>query len=80
VEWSTWNFPVGVIKALEELAIPIDIVGGTSLARLLEPLYARDADVVPMYGRAKKFAGRMGSMWRLALDLTYPSVSYTNWP
>ena len=30
-----------------------------------------------MYGRAKKFAGRMGSMWRFALDLTYPSASYT---
>ncbi|KAL2868971.1 lysophospholipase [Aspergillus lucknowensis] len=68
---------VGVIKALEEAGIPVDIVGGTSIGSFIGALYARDADVVPMYGRAKKFAGRMGSMWRFALDLTYPSVSYT---
>ncbi|KAL3481429.1 lysophospholipase nte1 [Aspergillus californicus] len=68
---------VGIIKALEEAGIPVDIVGGTSIGAFIGALYARDADVVPMYGRAKKFAGRMGSMWRFALDLTYPSVSYT---
>jgi lysophospholipid hydrolase len=64
---------VGVIKALEEAGIPIDIVGGTSIGAFIGALYARDADIVPMYGRAKKFAGRMGSMWRFVLDLTYPS-------
>ncbi|KAI9802963.1 MAG: phosphatidylcholine and lysophosphatidylcholine phospholipase [Sarcosagium campestre] len=68
---------VGIIRALEESGIPIDIVGGTSIGAFIGALYARDADVVPMYGRAKKFAGRMGSMWRFALDLTYPSASYT---
>lgn len=64
---------VGVIRALEEAGIPIDIVGGTSIGSFIGALYAWDADVVPMYGRAKKFSGRMGSMWRFALDLTYPS-------
>jgi len=68
---------VGVIRALEEAGIPIDIVGGTSIGAFIGALYARDADVVPMYGRVKRFAGRMGSMWRFALDLTYPSASYT---
>jgi predicted acylesterase/phospholipase RssA/CRP-like cAMP-binding protein len=68
---------VGIIRALEEAGIPIDIVGGTSIGAFIGALYARDADVLPMYGRAKKFAGRMGSMWRFALDLTYPSASYT---
>jgi len=68
---------IGVIRALEEAGIPIDIVGGTSIGAFIGALYAWDADVVPMYGRAKKFAGRMGSMWRFALDLTYPSASYT---
>jgi lysophospholipid hydrolase len=64
---------IGIIRALEEAGIPIDIVGGTSIGAFIGALYALDADVVPMYGRAKKFAGRMGSMWRFALDLTYPS-------
>ncbi|KAF2843114.1 lysophospholipase NTE1 [Patellaria atrata CBS 101060] len=68
---------VGIIRALEEAGIPIDIIGGTSIGAFIGALYAWDADVVPMYGRAKKFAGRMGSMWRFALDLTYPSASYT---
>ena len=68
---------VGIIRALEEAGIPIDIIGGTSIGAFIGGLYARDADVVPMYGRAKKFAGRMGSIWRFALDLTYPSASYT---
>ena len=68
---------IGIIRALEEAGVPIDVVGGTSIGAFIGALYARDADVVPMYGRAKKFAGRMGSMWRFALDLTYPSASYT---
>ncbi|KAI0457671.1 patatin-like phospholipase [Xylaria acuta] len=68
---------IGVIKAIEEAGIPIDLVGGTSMGAFMGGLYARHADVVPMYGLAKKFAGRMSSMWRFALDLTYPSASYT---
>lgn len=64
---------VGIIRAMEEAGVPIDIVGGTSIGSFIGALYAWDADVVPMYGRAKKFSGRMGSMWRFALDLTYPS-------
>ncbi|KAI0404201.1 patatin-like phospholipase [Xylaria palmicola] len=68
---------IGVVKAIEEAGIPIDIIGGTSIGAFMGGLYARHADVVPMYGLAKKFAGRMSSMWRFALDLTYPSASYT---
>jgi lysophospholipid hydrolase len=64
---------VGIIRAMEEAGIPIDIVGGTSIGAFVGALYAWDVGVVPMYGRIKRFAGRMGSMWRFALDLTYPS-------
>ncbi|KAK7956961.1 Lysophospholipase NTE1 [Apiospora aurea] len=68
---------VGIIRAMEEAGIPIDIVGGTSIGSFIGALYARHADVVPMFGLSKKFSGRMASMWRFALDLTYPSASYT---
>ncbi|KAK6543405.1 phosphatidylcholine and lysophosphatidylcholine phospholipase [Orbilia ellipsospora] len=68
---------VGVIRALEEEGIPIDLVGGTSIGSFVGALYARDADIVPVYGWVKKFSGRMASLWRLVLDLTYPAVSYT---
>jgi len=68
---------IGIIRAMEEEGIPVDIVGGTSIGAFIGALYARHADVVPIYGLGKKFAGRMSSMWRFALDLTYPSASYT---
>ncbi|KAK7409548.1 phosphatidylcholine and lysophosphatidylcholine phospholipase [Neonectria punicea] len=68
---------IGIIRAMEETGIPIDLIGGTSIGAFVGALYARHADVVPMFGFAKKFAGRMASLWRFALDLTYPSASYT---
>ncbi|KAK7206683.1 hypothetical protein BZA70DRAFT_236260 [Myxozyma melibiosi] len=67
----------GVIRALEEEGIPIDIVGGTSIGAFVGGLYARDSDMVPIYGRLKKFSGRMTSLWRMLFDLTYPATSYT---
>ncbi|KAK1531362.1 lysophospholipase NTE1 [Colletotrichum paranaense] len=68
---------IGIIQAMEESGIPIDVVGGTSIGAFIGALYARHADVVPIFGLAKKFSGRMASMWRFALDLTYPTASYT---
>ncbi|KAK4145914.1 lysophospholipase NTE1 [Dichotomopilus funicola] len=68
---------IGIIRAMQEAGIPIDIVGGTSIGAFVGALYARHADFVPIVNSAKKFSGRMASMWRFALDLTYPSASYT---
>ncbi|KAK4181803.1 hypothetical protein QBC36DRAFT_383130 [Triangularia setosa] len=68
---------IGIIRAMEEAGIPIDIIGGTSIGAFIGALYAQHANMVPIYGLAKKFAGRMASIWRFALDLTYPSASYT---
>ncbi|KAK9470104.1 uncharacterized protein V1510DRAFT_432365 [Dipodascopsis tothii] len=68
---------LGVIRAIEEAGIPVDIVGGTSIGAFVGGLYARDADLVPIYARAKQFSGRIASLWRMALDLTYPATSYT---
>lgn len=53
------------------------MIGGTSIGSLIGGLYAKEGEVVSSYGRAKKFSGRMGSLWRFASDLTYPVVSYT---
>ncbi|GME87460.1 unnamed protein product [Ambrosiozyma monospora] len=67
---------VGVIKALEDQGIPVDMVGGTSIGAFVGGLYAKDYDFVPVFGRAKTFAGRMASIWRSLLDLTIPLTSY----
>lgn len=68
---------IGVVRALEESGIPIDFVGGTSIGAFIGGLYAKEYDLVPIYGRAKKFASRVSSLWRMAFDLTYPATSYT---
>ncbi|KAG0684341.1 phosphatidylcholine and lysophosphatidylcholine phospholipase [Pichia californica] len=67
---------VGIIKSLEDNGIPVDIIGGTSIGAFVGGLYAKDYDFVPVYGRAKIFAGRMSSVWRSLLDLTIPLTSY----
>ncbi|CCD24791.1 lysophospholipase NDAI_0D04780 [Naumovozyma dairenensis CBS 421] len=68
---------LGVIQAIEEQGIPIDMIGGTSIGSFVGGLYAKDYDLVPIYGRVKKFAGRISSLWRTLLDLTWPVTSYT---
>ncbi|CCF59825.1 hypothetical protein KAFR_0I00440 [Kazachstania africana CBS 2517] len=68
---------LGVLQALDELGIPVDIIGGTSIGSFIGGLYAKDYDVVPIYGRIKKFAGRISSIWRMISDLTWPVTSYT---
>ncbi|ORY84493.1 hypothetical protein BCR37DRAFT_345743 [Protomyces lactucae-debilis] len=68
---------VGVIKALEEMGIPIDFVGGTSIGSFIGGLYAKDGELLPMYGRAKQFSARMAGLWRFLFDLTYPGTAYT---
>ncbi|KAK9764239.1 phosphatidylcholine and lysophosphatidylcholine phospholipase [Basidiobolus ranarum] len=67
---------IGLIRALEEAGIPVDMVGGTSIGAFIGGLYARDPDTVSVYGRAKMFSGRMASYWRLALDFTYPAAAW----
>ena len=68
---------LGALRALEERGIPVDIVGGTSIGALVGGLYARDGSIVTSLGRAKRFAGRMASLWRFLTDVTYPFIAYT---
>jgi len=68
---------IGVLQALNDRGIPVDMVGGTSIGSFVGGLYAREGDLVSTYGRAKRFAGRMSTLWRILTDLTYPVVAYT---
>lgn len=68
---------LGFLQAIEEQGIPIDMIGGTSIGSFVGGLYAKDYDLVPIYGRVKKFAGRISSIWRMMTDLTWPVTSYT---
>lgn len=68
---------IGVLRAISEKGIPIDMIGGTSIGSFVGGLYAREGDLVSTFGRAKRFSGRMSTLWRILTDLTYPVVAYT---
>ncbi|KAI8331344.1 hypothetical protein BC941DRAFT_517593 [Chlamydoabsidia padenii] len=67
---------VGVLQALEETGVPIDIIGGTSIGSFIAGLYGQHMDLVSTIARAKLFANRLASMWRMILDLTYPVTAW----
>lgn len=68
---------LGVIQALEEQGIPVDFIGGTSIGSFVGGLYAKDYNMLSIFGRTKKFCGRISSIWRMITDLTWPVTSYT---
>ncbi|KAJ1977009.1 phosphatidylcholine and lysophosphatidylcholine phospholipase [Dimargaris xerosporica] len=67
---------IGIIRAMEEAGIPIDLVGGSSIGAFMGGLYARDSDTWAILGWARMFSSRMASLWRQVLDITYPVTSY----
>jgi len=67
---------VGVLKALEEAGIPVDLVGGTSMGAFISALYARDPNHITTLSFVAKFSTTMASSWNLAFDLTYPVAAW----
>lgn len=47
---------MGLIKAMEESGIPIDIVGGTSIGSFIGGLYAEERSAVRTKQRAREWA------------------------
>ncbi|XP_068606606.1 patatin-like phospholipase domain-containing protein 6 [Brachionichthys hirsutus] len=66
---------VGVIKAMEEAGIPVDIVGGTSIGSFIGALYAEERSAVRTKQRAREWSKAMNSVFKTVLDLTYPITS-----
>ena len=66
---------LGIIKAMEEHGIPIDIVGGVSIGALNTALYAEDVDSALMEKRLAAFCKDFGSLWKKVIDLTYPATA-----
>ncbi|XP_020561928.1 patatin-like phospholipase domain-containing protein 7 isoform X3 [Oryzias latipes] len=66
---------VGVVRALREGGIPIDMVGGTSIGALMGALYAEEKSISRMRVRAREWAMNMTSHFKRILDLTYPVTS-----
>ncbi|XP_071754787.2 patatin-like phospholipase domain-containing protein 7a [Centroberyx gerrardi] len=66
---------VGILRALSEAGIPVDLVGGTSIGSLMGALYAEDRSHSRMRMRAREWAMEMTSVFKKVLDLTYPVTS-----
>ncbi|KFV64560.1 Patatin-like phospholipase domain-containing protein 7, partial [Dryobates pubescens] len=66
---------VGVIRALIEAGIPVDMIGGTSIGAFMSALYAEERSYNQMRIKARQWAMAMNSVIRIFLDLTYPITS-----
>ncbi|XP_074545979.1 patatin-like phospholipase domain-containing protein 7 isoform X2 [Halichoeres trimaculatus] len=66
---------VGILRALCEAGIPVDLIGGTSIGSLMGALYAEDRSHSRMRMRAREWAMEMTSVFKKVLDLTYPITS-----
>ena len=66
---------VGMIKAMLESNIPIDMIGGTSIGSFMGALWAEENNYERFEKRAREWSLSMTSYYRQALDLTYPVTS-----
>nr|XP_012639900.1 patatin-like phospholipase domain-containing protein 7 isoform X3 [Microcebus murinus] len=66
---------VGILRALAECGIPVDMVGGTSIGAFMGALYSEERSYSQTRIRAKQWAEDVTSMVRAVLDLTYPITS-----
>ncbi|KAH0628628.1 hypothetical protein JD844_009997, partial [Phrynosoma platyrhinos] len=75
VLWFGGCSHIGVIKAMEEAGLPIDLIGGTSIGSFIGALYAEERSAVRTKQRAREWAKSMNSVFATVLDLTYPVTS-----
>ena len=66
---------VGMIKAINEIGLPIDMVGGVSIGALMGALWCQENNLTTFIQKAHGWAMGMTSYWRQILDLTYPSTA-----
>uniref|UniRef100_A0A8C8SXI8 Patatin like phospholipase domain containing 7 n=1 Tax=Pelusios castaneus TaxID=367368 RepID=A0A8C8SXI8_9SAUR len=66
---------VGIIRALMEAGIPVDMIGGTSIGSFMSALYAEERNYNQMRIKARQWAMDMNSVFKTVLDLTYPITS-----
>uniref|UniRef100_A0A5F9D1V1 lysophospholipase n=1 Tax=Oryctolagus cuniculus TaxID=9986 RepID=A0A5F9D1V1_RABIT len=66
---------VGIVRALAECGIPVDMVGGTSIGAFMGALYSEERSYSQMRIRAKQWAEDRTSIVKTVLDLTYPITS-----
>jgi len=66
---------LGVLCALEDAGVAVDVVGGTSQGAFMAGLYAQGLGREALQVAVQYYARRMGSMRHLLADLTLPLLS-----
>ena len=67
---------LGVLKALEERNIPVDVIGGCSIGSFVGGVYAKELNFSTTYNIVKDLCTELRP-WRFLLDFTYPWLSMT---
>ncbi|XP_052867526.1 neuropathy target esterase sws isoform X1 [Anopheles cruzii] len=66
---------VGMLKAIQEAGIPIDMVGGVSIGAFMGALWCMEKNITPMTQKAREWCKKMTQWGRQLRDLTYPITS-----
>ncbi|XP_043254302.1 neuropathy target esterase sws isoform X2 [Colletes gigas] len=66
---------VGMLKAIIEAGIPIDMVGGVSIGAFMGALYCMEKNITTTTQKAREWSKKMTQWWRQIMDLTYPVTS-----
>ncbi|XP_018566275.1 neuropathy target esterase sws isoform X1 [Anoplophora glabripennis] len=66
---------IGMIKAIQEAGIPIDMVGGVSIGAFMGALWSQERNITTVTQKAREWSKKMTQWWRQIMDLTYPVTS-----
>ncbi|EDW78358.2 uncharacterized protein Dwil_GK16217, isoform C [Drosophila willistoni] len=66
---------IGMLKAIQEAGIPIDMVGGVSIGALMGALWCSERNITTVTQKARQWSKKMTKWFLQLLDLTYPITS-----
>ncbi|KAA6424228.1 MAG: patatin-like phospholipase domain-containing 7, partial [Trebouxia sp. A1-2] len=69
---------LGVLHALDDAGVPVDIIGGTSQGAFMAALYSQGLAWEQMHHLVREYARQMSSVQHLLWDLTLPIMSVFN--
>ncbi|XP_030378063.1 neuropathy target esterase sws isoform X1 [Scaptodrosophila lebanonensis] len=66
---------IGMLKAIQEAGIPVDMVGGVSIGALMGALWCSERNITTVTQKAREWSKKMTKWFLQLLDLTYPITS-----